>query len=58
MDYARVKLGIVEGVQAQMGLDVGTKEWIQQQVPSWENVTVDAYLCGPHLHLIHRWSAF
>lgn len=44
-----MKLGVVEGVQAQMGLDVGTKGWMQQQMPSWENVTIDAYLCGPHL---------
>lgn len=41
-----MKLSVVEGVQAQMGFDVGRKGWIQQQVPSWENVTVDIYLHG------------
>lgn len=41
-----MKLSVVEGVQAQMGLDVGVKGWIQQQVPSWENATIGTYLCS------------
>lgn len=39
-----MKLDVVEGVQAQIGLDVGMKGQIQQQVSSWENATVDIFM--------------
>lgn len=39
-----MKLDVMEGTKARMHLNVGTKGWIQQQVPSWENVTVDTFV--------------
>lgn len=39
-----MKLDVMEGIKSQMCSNVGTKGWTQQQVPSWENVTVDTFV--------------
>lgn len=57
-DYARVKLGVVEGVQAQMGLDVGTKGWMQHKGPPGRMSPLTLAFVVPIFYHIHCWRAF